>query len=90
MLRCPQCRSRRSTFKLMAAHIAATQHKLCNCGCYHFPHRPESACCDQNVNGVYLQASRTGASEDDLMEIAADLALNGKCKVLGKNNTCPF
>lgn len=90
MLRCPQCRSRRSTFKLMAAHIAVAQHKLCTCGGYHYPHRPESACCDQNARGAYLQASRAEASEDDRMGIAVDLALNWKCKVLGKNNTCPF
>jgi hypothetical protein len=55
-----------------------------------FAHRPGSACCDLNPSSVYLQASRAGASDDDLMEIAADLALNGKCKVLGKNNTVPF
>jgi hypothetical protein len=74
----------------MQKHIATSDHKLCNCGGYHYPHRPESACCEQNASGMYLQASRAGASDDELMEIAADLALNGKCKVLGKNNTVPF
>jgi len=90
MLRCPVCRSRRSTFSLMQKHIAASAHTLCNCGGYHFAHRPGSACCDLNPSSVYLQASRAGASDDDLMEIAADLALNAPCKVLGKNNTVPF
>jgi len=74
----------------MQKHINVAQHKVCNCGGYHFPHRQGSACCEQNASGVYRQASRAGACDDTLMEIAADLAINGKCKVLGKNNTVPF
>lgn len=35
MLRCPECRSRRTTYKSMQLHIKASGHKLCTCGGYH-------------------------------------------------------
>lgn len=46
MVRCPGCRTRRATFSSMLKHVAATGHKVCECGQgRHYPHRPGSAGC---------------------------------------------
>lgn len=46
MLRCAACRTRRSTWQLRLKHVAATGHKVCECGQgRHYPHRPGSAGC---------------------------------------------
>lgn len=59
-LRCPECRTRRATFVAMLAHEAKSGHKKCNCGGYHFAHRPGSACCEQNRMAMLRQAVRAG------------------------------
>jgi len=74
MLRCPECRSRRTTFKSMLQHIRASGHKLCQCGGYHYPHRPGSPFCDANPMAPALRASREGASDEEVYEIVVALA----------------
>jgi len=73
MLRCPACRARRTTFAAMQAHTTLTGHKLCNCGGYHYPHRPGSPFCESNPLSALLMADRYGAGEDDLRRCAEHL-----------------
>jgi len=61
----------------MQRHVSATGHALCQCGGYHYAHRPGSPCCDANPMGAWHLAARAGASEPELAEIALDLALYG-------------
>ena len=82
MLRCPECRSRRTTYKSMQAHIAASGHALCSCGGYHYPHRPGSPYCEHNPLAPALHASRAGASSEEVLDIAIEIALDGKGKPL--------
>lgn len=74
MLRCPECRSRRTTFKAMQLHIKASGHKLCGCGGYHYLHRPGSPFCDSNPMAPALRASREGASDEEVYEMVIGLA----------------
>lgn len=69
MFRCPQCRTRRKDYGLFTQHLRASGHGLCNCGGYHFAHRPGSPLCEQNPRSVWNDAIRQGASLDDLIEI---------------------
>ena len=65
-LRCPQCRTRRTTYAAMQDHIRASGHQLCQCGGYHYPHRPESTYCERNPSAPYWHAARAGATEAEL------------------------
>jgi hypothetical protein len=76
MLRCPGCRTRRATFASMLLHIRATGHDLCNCGGFHFKHRPGSSCCERNPWAALCQAKRAGAPLNEQLDIAADLAVD--------------
>ena len=76
MLRCPECRSRRTTFKAMQAHIKATGHKLCHCGGYHYAHRPMSPFCEANPKAGYHHAHRHGADSETLWDVLLDMVLN--------------
>lgn len=71
--RCPECRTRRSTLPLLRAHVAASGHKLCNCGGYHYAHRPGSPYCSCNPIADLWVAQRQGEGPDVLREIAAYL-----------------
>ena len=73
MLRCPQCRTRRSTYGLLTRHIRVSGHGLCNCGGYHYAHRPGSPCCEQNPYGAYNDAKRRGCSREVLIDILDDV-----------------
>jgi hypothetical protein len=76
MLRCPVCRSRRATYASMMSHKASSTHSgPCNCGGYHHPHRPGSACCDSNPQVRGNRARREGASDEDLLDAMIDDAL---------------
>ena len=75
MLRCPECRSRRTTYTSMQRHINASGHKLCQCGGYPYPHRPGSPYCEQNPMAPALAASRAGESDEAVQEIAIGIAL---------------
>ena len=81
MVRCEVCRTRRVTFAALIAHKAAAQHGgPCNCGGYHFPHRPASGCCEENGYAVFNRAKREGGSAEDRLEAFIDSALFGKHK----------
>lgn len=86
MYRCPQCRTRRKDFKLFTQHLKESGHKLCNCGGYHYAHRPGSPLCVQNPMSEVLEAKRRGEGMDVLLEIAAHCAWEHK----GKTGDCPF
>ena len=69
-MRCAVCRTRRSTWALMAAHQQQHDHRgPCQCGGYAWPHRPGSPCCDHNPLAALHRAQREGACDDDLAEL---------------------
>lgn len=70
ILRCPDCRTRRTTRGLFTRHVQATGHKLCRCGGYHYAHRPGSPLCAYNPLSALRLADRDGADEDDLIRCA--------------------
>lgn len=70
ILRCPECRTRRTTRGLFTAHVRAAGHKLCTCGGYHYAHRPGSPLCEYNPLSALRLADRDGADEDDLIRCA--------------------
>ena len=70
ILRCPECRTRRTTRGLFSQHVQATGHKLCQCGGYHYAHRPGSPYCAYNPVSALLLADRYGAEDDDLRRCA--------------------
>lgn len=86
MLRCPQCRSRRATYQSMQAHIQSSGHKLCQCGGYHYAHRPESPYCEQNPRCAYYHALRAGEPDEVLLEILLDVAWSQRGRPLTKYN----
>lgn len=81
-LRCPECRTRRTTYALMAAHRLTTGHGWCTCA--HVPfegglgkHRPGTIGCIRHPMAGLHMAMRGGASDEELARIEAEL-------------TCPF
>ena len=56
----------------MLAHIKNHSHKLCQCGGYHFKHRPGSPYCEKNPMSDVMHARRAGEPADVLLEIAID------------------
>lgn len=85
-LRCPECRSRRATYASMLLHVKATGHKLCQCGGYHYAHRPGSPFCEKNPRSGYYQALRAGEPDEVLLDILLDMALTHPGKPLTKYN----
>lgn len=75
--RCPECRTRRSTVPLLKAHLKASGHKMCNCGGYHYAHRPGSPCCIRNPLSALWIAMRQGEGPEVLQEIAAYVSTRG-------------
>jgi hypothetical protein len=57
----------------MQRHIKASGHKLCNCGGYHYAHRPFSPFCYSNPMAPALHASRGGASDEEVFEIMLEI-----------------
>ena len=74
-LRCLACRTRRATFTSLVAHVKYSGHKPCTCGGYHYPHRPFSRFCDQNPMADVWRARRDGATEEQVNDIAMEVAL---------------
>lgn len=85
--RCPECRTRRQDFDLFMRHIHESGHCLCNCGGYHYAHRPGSPFCKRNPFSDVLDASRRGESAEVCMDIAADIAFATPGRVSAE---CPF
>lgn len=78
--RCPQCGTRRTDYQLLLKHCADHGHKLCDCGGYHFKHRPGSPCCKVNPMAPVHQALRDGASVEQAQDIEDDVLWFGKGK----------
>ena len=74
-LRCLGCRTRRATFTSLVAHVKQSGHAPCTCGGYHFAHRPFSRFCDQNPMADVWRAARGGATDEQLNDIALEVAL---------------
>lgn len=82
MLRCPGCRTRFALFTSLKKHIDATGHALCDCGGYHFKHRPGSPLCKKNPMAPYNHAAAQGASIEELEDIEMDIVFFGEGKPL--------
>ncbi len=67
ILRCPDCRTRRTTRGLFTRHVRETGHKLCRCGGYHYQHRPGSPLCAYNPLSALRLADRDGAALIDML-----------------------
>lgn len=72
--RCPECRTRRRDFGLFTRHIAASGHRVCQCGGYHYSHRPGSPYCEENPLSIMLLAARAGEPDESLIRLARTLA----------------
>lgn len=92
LFRCPECRTRRRDQKLFTQHLRETGHKACICGGYHYKHRPGSPFCAANPMSGALLASRYGASDEEVAEIALELSLTAKPKTTPTRQAvaCPF
>lgn len=92
VFRCPECRTRRRSHGLFTQHLRESGHKACICGGYHYKHRPGSPYCVHNPMSAALLASRYGASDDEVAEIALDLALSPSTAAAKprKAMACPF
>lgn len=97
LFRCPECRTRRRDHGLFQQHLRDTGHKLCQCGdvAYGgaaFPHRRGSPFCEHNPMAGAQLASRYGASDAEVAEIALELSLDAKPKTNPTRQAvaCPF
>ena len=91
MLRCPGCRTRRSTFKLMQQHVQTSAHALCGCGGYHYRHRPGSSFCERNPWAELNHAVRAAGGDAEMVQeilIEWHLSQPGVPHVPG--DPCPF
>lgn len=73
--RCPECRTRRTDFAFLKAHVRATGHKVCTCGHVSyggtgFPHRPGSPYCIHNPMSAMWIAMKQGENAEVLRDIA--------------------
>lgn len=86
--RCPECRTPRKSYELFVKHCLTCPRSTCTCGGYPYKHRPGSPCCEQNPLSILYQADRAGATTEQLLELAADIAFDD----CGTNTTtkCPF
>ncbi|AVS68161.1 hypothetical protein C8245_23080 [Paracidovorax avenae] len=73
LFRCPECRTRRRDYGLFTQHLRDSGHKLCDCGGYHYRHRPDSPYCHRNPYSVALEASRFGTSDAEVEAIALEI-----------------
>lgn len=73
LFRCPQCRTRRRDYGLFTQHLRQTGHRRCNCGGYHYSHRPGSPFCESNPLGALRLADRYGADDADLIRCARSI-----------------
>lgn len=90
-LRCPACRTRRSTFKLMQQHVQISAHALCGCGGYHYSHRPGSPFCELNPLAELRHAMRAvGGDEEMVQEILIEWALGQPGVPHNPEQPCPF
>lgn len=88
MLRCPVCRTRRTTAVAMREHLRKWEDhdQVCVCGGYHYPHRPGSPCCVENPLAHVNRALRAG-EELDPIDIEVELAWHNRSRPVAQ---CPF
>lgn len=77
-LRCPQCRTRRTSGHAMALHRLKCIRPLCTCEGVPFEgglaaHRPGTVGCDQHPMAGLHRAERYGATPEQLQEIEREL-----------------
>lgn len=82
MNRCPECRTRRVSFKSLLVHIAKSGHKVCNCGGYHYAHRPMSPFCEKHPMQELHEAIRRGADKAELLDVEIECMLNKPGRVM--------
>lgn len=85
--RCPDCRTRRTSFVHLLRHQREHKHGVCRCIGYHYPHRPGSKCCDLHPQAVVHRARREGLVGEVLRELMLDAALDNKGR---PSVVCPF
>jgi len=91
IFRCPECRTRRMTLDLMRSHLKESGHKLCDCGGYHFKHRPFSTYCHKDPMSVVRQLEREGCEDAELlMSVAADQAFTYSGRIATSKTPIPF
>ena len=88
--RCPSCRTRRTSFKSLLEHVHRHGHHACVCGGYHYKHRPGSPLCKVNTLSPLRLAALAGASDAELMDIAAQLTWDHAGKQVRKHDRIPF
>ena len=89
MFRCPECRTRRKDYGLFTRHLEQSGHRVCNCGGYHYAHRPGSPFCVSNPYSDVRIASRYGVPDTELQEIADWCAFMKPGRV-STSTACPF
>lgn len=72
MFRCPACRTRRKDYGLFTQHLKDSGHRACDCGGYHYRHRPGSPFCVQHPFVALNAAKRRGDDLHTLMDIFID------------------
>lgn len=86
--RCPACRIRRTDWLSLQAHCRNSGHALCQCGGYHYAHRPGSPYCVHNPWSDLRHADRAGENAATLLDIAAHIAFDNPGQAAG--SSCPF
>lgn len=89
LFRCPECRTRRRDYGLFTRHLKESGHRICNCGGYHYSHRPGSPYCVGNPMSDVLIASRQGATDAELADIAEWCAWSKPGRA-ARGAACPF
>jgi len=68
--RCPSCRTRRKSYRLLQEHISKTGHSLCRCRGYHFAHREGSKFCFSNPLSFIYLCDRYKSDQGDISRSA--------------------
>lgn len=63
-------------YGLFTQHLRGSGHRLCNCGGYHYAHRPGSPYCHGNPMSIVRQAIREGATDEQVVEIEMDVLVS--------------
>ena len=88
MVRCPQCRTRRATYSSLLTHVLKSGHKQCDCGGYHYKHRPGNPLCKENVFSSIRHAMLVSDLTDgEVLDAMAEILWDAKSKTTGP---CPF
>ena len=80
MYRCPDCRTRRKDYGLFAQHLRTSGHKVCDCGGYHYRHRPGSPYCKANPMSVVRHALREWATDEQALELEVEVTYSAPGK----------